>query len=146
MSNFTAKFLLAVSFLVFGGISAVNAQIGDTAIRVNIPNSFVLRDKTYPAGEYTIRRTDSTVDSPSLLLLQGVHETAIFDTIPTDSVNAAKHTELVFETVGGQYFLSKIWVKGETTGNEIVETRSEKRQIAKAESKKTETVDLTRGF
>jgi hypothetical protein len=145
MSNFTAKFLLAVAVLVFGGISAANAQIADVAIKVNIPNSFVLRDKTFPAGEYTIKRTDSTIDSPSLLLLQGEGETAIFDTIPTFSTNAAKNTELVFANVDGQYFLSKIWVKGEIDGNEIPLTRSERKLIAAGEKKEIHTVDVT-GF
>ena len=145
MSNLTTRFLLVASLLVVGGVSAASAQIGDTAITVNIPNSFVLKDKTYPAGEYTIRRTYTTNDAPSLLLLQGKDETAIFDTIPTDSVNAAKNTELVFEKVGDQYFLSKIWVKGETEGNEITRTKSEKKLIAAAERKETHVVDVT-GF
>lgn len=145
MSNFTAKFVLAVSFLVLGGISAANAQIGAGAIKVNIPNAFVLNDRTYPAGEYTIQRTYSTIDSPSLLLLQGKDETAIFDTISTESVDPAKSTQLVFDKVGDQYFLSKIWVKGEITGNEISRTKSERKLIAAAEKKETQTVDVT-GF
>ena len=145
MSNFTAKFVLAVSFLMLGSVSAANAQIGPGALKLNIPHSFVLRDKTYPAGEYTIRRTASTVDSPSLLILQGKDESAIFDTIPTESVDPAKSTQLVFDKVGDQYFLSKIWVKGEITGNEITRTKSERKMIAAAEKKESQIVDVT-GF
>ncbi len=140
MSNVITKFLLIISILMFGGIAAASAQIPGTAIRANIPNSFVLDGKVYPAGEYKIMRTYSSVDSPTLLVLQGEHESAIFDTIPTYSNDAAKDTELVFEDIGGQYFLSKIRVKGETTGSEIIISKSEMRQIAKDGSKRSNTV------
>jgi len=41
--------------------------------------------------------------------------------------------------------LSKILIKGETTGNEITRTKAEKRLIAAAKKKEMHTVDVT-GF
>jgi len=148
MSNFTAKFLLIAAVLVFGGITAANAQvIGGMAIKVNISNSFILDDRTYPAGDYTISPTDSTIDSPYLLVLRGPDGVAaLFDTIPTDSINAAKNTQLVFDKVDDRYFLSKIFVKGDTAGNEIRRTKTEKKLIAAGEKKETYTIDLVTGF
>src|SRR5438445_12337860 len=147
MSNFTAKFLLAVAVLVFGGISAANAQVtSGMTLRVDIPNSFVVDNHTYPAGDYTISRTVGTNNPPSLLVLRGPEGiAAIFDTIQTEIANAAPHTQLVFDKVGGQYFLSKIFVKGETEGNEVTRTKSERKLIAAAKKKEIHTVDVT-GF
>ena len=146
MSNYTAKFLLVVSFLVLGGISAANAQVtGGMTLKVDIPNSFIIDNHTYPAGEYTISPTPSTIDSSTLLILRGKGEAAIFDTIKMDSAEAAPNTELVFDKIDDRYFLSKILIKGETTGNEITRTKSEKRLIAAAKKKEMHTVDVT-GF
>jgi hypothetical protein len=36
-------------------------------------------------------------------------------------------TELVFNKVGDQYFLSQIWVAGSAAGNEVPKSRMEKR-------------------
>lgn len=146
MSNFTTKFLLAIAILMFGGVFAANAQITGTTLKVSVPNSFILDDKTYPAGEYSIEQTPNTVDSSSLLVLRGEGKTAIFDTIATRSNVSAANTQLVFDKVGDQYFLSKIWIKGENTGNEIAKTGMEKRLIAKADTKEVYTVDLVVGL
>jgi hypothetical protein len=140
MSNFRAKFILVISLIVLGGVPAADAQANGAAIKANIQFDFVLRDKTYPAGEYTIQRSHSSIDSPSLLVLRGENESAIFDTITSISSNRATSTQLVFENADGVYFLSKIRVKGSDTGSEVIRTKSESRQIAKATSKKSITV------
>ena len=64
MFNLTTKFILAVSVLFIGGVSAASAQLTDgEALKVSVPSAFVVSDKSFPAGVYTIERTPSTNDS-----------------------------------------------------------------------------------
>jgi len=131
MFNLKAKFMLAAAVLFIGGVSAANAQLVDgSSIKVSVPSSFVLRGETFEAGTYTIERTPSTVDSPSLLVIRGEGETMIFDTIVDRTNETAKNTQLVFETIGGTNYLSAIVVKGQTTKNEIARSNAQARAIA----------------
>ncbi|MEP6946739.1 MAG: hypothetical protein ABJA02_12540 [Acidobacteriota bacterium] len=143
MIKHTAKFILASSLIVLGGFTATQAQMySDTVLKVKIPNAFVLRDKTYPAGDYTFKPTDDATDSPYLLEIVGPDRSvAFFDTIGTTVDNAPKDTEIVFNKIGDQYFLSQIWVKGETNGNEVVETSAEKGLVASGEPMAVFTVN-----
>jgi len=136
MSNFTKSFL-AVAVLVLGGFGVANAQLTDTAIKVNIPEAFVVRGKVFQAGDYKIKRTDSTIDSPSLLVLQGDGGSVIFDTIHSISATAAKDTKLIFEKAGDKLYLSEIWLKGDTVGNQVVGAKAEATRVAIAKAAKT---------
>ena len=131
MFNFTTKLILAVSVLVLGGVSAANAQLADgSAIKVNVPTAFVVSNSTFEAGTYTIARTPSTIDSPSLMILRGDNgSTMVFDTMIASSKQAAGETELIFDSVGGTNFLSKIVVKGTTSVNELHKTKTQKKAV-----------------
>ena len=144
MSNLT-KYFMAVAVLVLGGFGVANAQLTDTAVKVNIPEAFVVRGKVFQAGDYTIARTVSTVDSPSLLVLRGEGETVIFDTIQTISATAATESKLVFEKAGDRLYLSEIWLKGDTVGNQVVGAKAEATKIALAKAAKTGDATTT-GF
>ncbi len=132
MFNLKSKLFLLAAVLIFGGFSAANAQINEgTSIKVNVPNAFTLRDTTFDAGIYTIERTPSTIDSPSLLVLRGDNGSSmIFDTIVARSNNAAPATRLVFDTVGETTYLTAIAVKGQSSVNEIAKTKAQTRKLA----------------
>ncbi len=131
MFNLKAKFMLAAAVLFIGGVSAANAQlVNGSVIKVSVPSSFVLRDEVFPAGEYTIERTPSTADAPSLLIIRGEGEAMIFDTIISNSQEAADSTQLVFDTVGGTNYLATIRVAGQTVKNDIAKTKAQTRAIA----------------
>lgn len=135
MFDLKAKFILAAAFLFIGGVSAANAQLANgSVVKVNVPSSFVLRDETFPAGTYTIERTPSTADSPSLLVLRGEGETIVFDTIIARSNDAAANTQLVFDTVGGTNYLAAIVIKGQTVRNEIAKSKAQAQSIAEGVS------------
>lgn len=132
MFNLTTKFLLVTSFLILGGVSAASAQIGNgSALKVNIPNSFTVKDKNFEAGNYTIERTPSTIDSKSLLILRGDNgDGIVFDTMPATLGKAANDTELVFDAAGGNNILSRILFKGETSAIEIPKTKAQRETSA----------------
>lgn len=133
MIRYATRIMLTISLLILGGFTAAYAQMNaDTILKVKIPNSFVLRDKTYPAGEYTIKPTDDPTDSEYILELSGANgkPITVFDTVGATVNERPKNTELVFEKIGDQYFLSKIWVKGLTNGNEVEKSNMEKELVA----------------
>jgi hypothetical protein len=141
MFNLTTKLLLAASFVLLGGLTAATAQVPGSGLKINAPEPFAIKGKVLPAGDYTISRTPGTAGSSSLLVISGQHETVIFDTVSTTSLDAARETEVEFKNIDGQLFLSKIVFKGETAGKEVVITDNEVRRLAKM-TKKNATARL----
>lgn len=132
------KFLFVLGFVVLAGVSIAKAQVPGTAIKFTAENSFALRGKVFPAGEYTITRTPGISGSDSLVL-RGEGGTAIFNTTPTSSANAAEDTQVLFEKIDGVNFLSHIRVRGESAGKSITITKAEMQQVAKATRKNNNT-------
>lgn len=131
MFNLKAKLMLAAAVLFIGGVSAANAQISNgSTIKISVPGSFVLKDATFPAGEYIIERTPNTSDAPSVLIIRSENEAMVFDTMIASSKEAAESTQLVFDTVDGVNYLSAIMVKGQSTRNEIAKTKSQSQKAA----------------
>lgn len=132
MFNLKSKLMLAAAVLFVGGVSAANAQISNgSVVKVNVPDSFVVKDTKLPAGDYTIERTPSTADSPSLLIMRGEGEAIVFDTVLSNSRTVAGETELVFDSIHGVNYLSAIVVKGSTGRNEISKTKAQIREMQK---------------
>jgi hypothetical protein len=145
MFNFKSVFAVAALFL--GGVTAANAQLVDgSRISVSVPNAFVLRDTTLPAGEYTIERTPSTADSPSILIIRGEDEAMVFDTMKSESPAPAAATQLVFDTVGGTTYLTEILVKGSTAKNQIVKTKRYKQALNDGTSSRVYVTVTNTGF
>ena len=97
MSKFSLKLMLAALVLSIGAIANVSAQIEPgTVLKFFVGSDFVVNGTSFPAGEYTVERTPSTADAPSLLILRG-EKSMIFDTMIADSRVVADRTELVFE-------------------------------------------------
>ena len=125
MSKFSLKLMLAALVLSIGAIANVSAQIGPgTVLKFFVGSDFVVNGTSFPAGEYTVERTPSTADAPSLLILRG-EKSMIFDTMIADSRVVADRTELVFENVDGINYLSAITVAGQTSRNELVSAKSQ---------------------
>jgi hypothetical protein len=115
--------------MVFGGVVA-NAQMDSVPqVEVNITFPFMVGDTKLPAGKYVIKTSDD--NSPNVLELRSADTktSVIFDTENAQARGdkTANKTELVFDKVGDQYFLRQIWVGGTATGNELTESRMEKR-------------------
>jgi hypothetical protein len=129
----TTKLFIFAAVIMLGGVVAANAQVGpQSQIKTNVPFSFVVDGKTYPAGAYTFGRLDTAGrDDGSQLIMRGPKGVSvIIATIPTISNEGAKDTQLVFEKVAGQNFLTQIWAKGDTEGSELITSQAEKTAIA----------------
>jgi len=94
----------------------------------DIPFPFVAAGKTLPAGHYIV----SPVGDHSLRI-QGSAPQGIF--VPTNVAQRAasdNSCKLVFHHYGSSYFLSQVWVTGNTLGRQLLPSRAERELAARA--------------
>ena len=126
-----SKLFLSLCLVI--GLSAVmttNAQIdSDVTIEANIPHSFIVRDTTLPAGKYTIRVVDDNNADLNLLEIRSVdRRTAVFFETESVQLNGrAQATELVFDKLGDNYFLSRVFLSGDESGNQLPKSRMQRK-------------------
>ena len=126
-------------------VATVHAQMPGTAMRATIPFDFSVRGKTFPAGEYEIKRFS---DAPDGLVISDVNnrDHELFETEPVEARKALNRGEIVFHRYGDSYFLSEVFAGGEQTGRELPESRQERslrREMASNGNRaKPETVAL----
>src|SRR5262249_41905742 len=95
-----------------------NAQERDR-IEVNIPFSFVLRERTLPAGKYVVERTDA--GRPNILTLTNtdarVVRVILMQRVEKNSPSAA--SSLIFIQREGKLYLFQVWNVGAMNGAEV---------------------------
>ena len=138
MKTVSKIFLSLCLVAVLGAATAASAQIeSDATVVANIPYAFIVRDTTLPAGKYKIKVADE--NEPNVLEIRSANgRTAVLvDTENTGPTRAAGKSELVFDRVGDEYFLSQVFVAGDSSGNQLPKSRMERKLEAgglKAES------------
>jgi hypothetical protein len=126
------QILLGISFLLVGGIVAANAQIDrSSAIKFEVAHPFVVDGETLPAGKYSIGTIANQGGSNGVLKIQSLDgkESMLFSTLKKVRNEAAAKTELVFEQVGGEYYLTEIRVKGDEDAV-LIDSRELNKRIA----------------
>ena len=95
-----------------------NAQ-GRDRIEVDIPFSFVLRQRTLPAGRYVVERTDP--GRPNILTLTNIDKSVVrvvlAQRIEKNSPSTA--SSLVFIKREGKLYLFQIWNVGSMNGTQV---------------------------
>jgi len=124
------KLFLALCLLTVGGGVVANAQIdSDSRIEANVPFAFVVGKTTLPAGKYEIKGIDD--NTPGVLELRSANgrKPIVFETdaARTRDDEPATKTELVFDKIGDNYFLSQVWAEGNDSGSQVVKSKMEKR-------------------
>jgi hypothetical protein len=111
-----------VAFTVLFIATAAHAQTSRVA--ASIPFNFVVGDHDYPAGDYlfanngvVLQITNTQNAAPKTMILSQ----------PCEKLTAPTQTKVVFERMGGSYFLQQIWVAGESRGRELPKSKSELR-------------------
>src|SRR5215469_13914902 len=122
----------AVSLVSLLSLLLVAGSAFAQTIRVSgdIPFNFVVGSKTYPAGTYEIASIDSTNSKTLLLKTRDGNACAMINSNAAESLKPADKTKLVFNRYADQYFLSQIWVNGETRGHQLQKSSREK-EVAK---------------
>ena len=96
----------------------------------NISFSFIVGQKTLPAGEYTLEPNRKDSHIVWLIQRRDGRTRALFTTMPVRASETQEDAKLIFHKYGDQYFLSQIWSRGENSGRELLMPRLE-RELAK---------------
>jgi hypothetical protein len=125
------------AFVLLGLLSLSAIYIyakGNTLIRkVEIPFDFSVRDKTFPAGVYSVSRVNQ---DKTLLLLRSEdgREAINIVTNPVRAKEISGSGKLIFHRYGETYFLSQIWESDDIQGRQLSKSRTERsieREMAK---------------
>jgi hypothetical protein len=105
------KMLFAV--LVIGMTLAVGSAFGQTMARANIPFDFSIGNSPLPSGEYTVSPAFEGHNTVLVIRSADWRQQVIVQASAAESAKTLRENKLVFRRYGDQYFLSKIWVRGQ---------------------------------
>ena len=117
LKQFVTTTILFICLTTFrAGIA--NAQ-GRDRIEVQIPFSFVLRERTLPAGKYVVERTDP--GRPNMLTLKNVDESVVRVILAqrVEKNNPSAASSLVFINRQGKLYLFQVWSFGSMNGAQV---------------------------
>ena len=104
-------------------LMATAAHAQQMTLSATVPFNFVVGDRAYPAGDYLFSNRDN------ILKITNAEQAKTEITLSNacESVRPATDTKLVFDSMGGYYFLRQIWVAGNSSGRELSRSRTEVR-------------------
>lgn len=125
MKTQTLKNFTMLSLVLMLTAVSVCAQSERSKV-TTIPFSFIVGQKTLPAGEYTLE--PNRKDSYNVWLIQrrDGRTSALFTTMSVRSSETQEKGKLIFHKYGDQYFLSQIWTPGSHSGRELLMPRLER--------------------
>jgi hypothetical protein len=123
------RIVLYAALLLAASASIAQTRQGDVV--ANIPFPFVVAHQTLPAGHYIV--------SPANADALGIHDANNRGTfVPTESTQRSANDnscKLVFHRHGDTYFLSEVWVAGNSNGRTLFRSRAE-RELAESGKEK----------
>ena len=103
---------------------ATPARAQQNGVKADVPFDFVVGNRAYPAGEYTLK---AALNDSHIVRIENMNEVsaAFTQSNPCSKGQPSKETKLVFHRMGGHYFLYQVWTAGYTTGREFPKGRIE---------------------
>ena len=120
IKTFSMLMLLAVVSLAATVVSAQSAR----RIVATVPFNFIVGDTEMPAGTYGV--TPAPTGSGILRITGAENSKTVLRLSSSLHRNNAGRGKLVFHRYQDQYFLSEIWVAGETDGRQLFKSSREK--------------------
>lgn len=121
-----------------------SAQTAQQRVVVNVPFEFAVGQKTFPAGEYDIKRV--THNSEKTLLIRSTDgrksEMIITHTAEAETAQA-QQTQVSFHRYGDKYFLFQIRTQGASLVRELPASRQE-RDLRRELERNTSKMDIAR--
>jgi hypothetical protein len=122
----TLRIFLMFSVLSILATISVHAQSSNQQT-ANIPFSFNVDGKTFPAGLYSVTRLNPQSDKAALAIKSADGSMSqVVLTMPVQAGKPQESAKLVFSRYGEQYFLSQVWMPANNTGLELLKSRAEK--------------------
>lgn len=134
MKKFIQIFSLFGLLVVFGTISA-SAQAG-LGTEVNIPFAFNVGDQSYEAGNYIIKVDRRIAGTSTLTIRDEKNDEQQIVFLNSDGNGTGTEIKLVFDTVEGRRFLSKVRTPQQVFG--LIKSKAEKKSEAAAKTREAE--------
>jgi hypothetical protein len=133
--------------LVMAGLIAITILASTRVARaqdpmmVKVPFDFVVGNSTLPAGEYSVKISET---NNALLLVNRTDSTAsvIITTNPAEAREIQTDSKLVFNRYGDRYFLSQVWSAGFSHGRQLRKSTREKESAQSAKFENQDKVTL----
>jgi hypothetical protein len=120
-------FALPILFLLLTVSSVSVFGQSDRQTVVNIPFDFIVGDKALSAGQYILERNKRDSDTVWIITRKDTGAgRKVFLTVPSQSLDTAEQTKLVFHRYENYYFLTAFSVAGSNTGRELQMSDREK--------------------
>ena len=143
--NIRRAFALPILFLLLTVSSVSVFGQSDRQTVVNIPFDFVVGEKSMSAGRYIIERNRRDNDTVWTITSKDTGAARkVFLTVPSQSLDPAEKTKLVFHRYEKNYFLSAFTVAGSNTGREL-QMSDRERNLGEKLLAQRENVILTTG-
>jgi len=112
--------ILATGAVVFvAAVSSANAQVLET-IRFSTTFPFTVGNKTFPAGNYSVRPLEGQVD---VMEISNGTSASYFAVNSADSLPAGTKDQVTFTRHGNEYALTTIWDAAELSGVTTVQPK-----------------------
>ena len=117
LKQFVIATILFICLTTFAA-GVANAQ-GRDRIEVQIPFSFILRERTLPAGKYVVERTDP--GRPNILTLTNVDKSVVRVVLAqhVEKSNPSAASSLIFIQREGKLYLFQVWSMGSMNGVQV---------------------------
>jgi hypothetical protein len=128
--------LMAVIVLALASSAVANGQSG-RQLRAQVPFDFIVADRTLRSGQYEVNNITSAGDVLAIRDAAGKSQTMRLTSPVVANDRRDMRAKLVFHRYGSTYFLSQVWLAGNSTGREFAKTKQER--AAERELKKIAT-------
>ena len=131
--------LIRSSSLVVLSLLLAAAAIAQTRVSAAVPFAFQVRGQQLPAGTYSISKGEGT----NIITIQSHKNGSSVMTLATPGLSGNKSYKLVFNHVGGKYFLSQVWGEAGSSGMLVPASKVEKElEVARVTPKADSNVEI----
>jgi hypothetical protein len=134
MRNQALRTISLLSLLYLLTLASAHAQSAKT-INVTIPFDFNVAGKMLPSGEYIVRPAARHTDEGWQILRKDGRVAAFVLTMSIRSGAVNENSKLVFNRYDDQYFLSQVWMSGNSDGRGLFKSGRE-RSLVRESAKK----------
>ena len=143
--NTRRAFALPILFLLLTVSSVSVFGQSDRQTVVNIPFDFIVGDKAMSAGHYVLERNKRDNDTVwTITTKDSGTSRKVFLTVPSQQLDPAENTKLVFHRYENYYFLTSFTVAGSNTGRSL-QLSDRERNLGEKLLAQRETIILTTG-
>ena len=114
---------LVVGLALAATVVSANGQLTSHLITADIPFEFVVADKTFPSGTYTVTKATNDGKGLSISSVDGKSSVSRLSNSVVGTGQTRK-ARLVFHRYGQEYFLAEVW-SSDNYGRELIKSKKE---------------------